>query len=948
MAKLPDGQAVGGGKPSSVHQDLKILRMGKIDSRTNAHLIGAGMKKLGAAVASAGASIGGALEGQQKEQDGMDLIRADSFAKAERTKLDQSFDTDPDYSTYDGRYQAASLDIRDKAAGMIRNEKLREKWVTQDQVTHEVGRTRVLDRGNARAREATIAEVDGAIDAHRSRYALARDDSERASILADMDGAIAVGEKSGLLRPADAARLRERHLEGAIYDEVDRRIWQDDPHSVLKDLDDANRYASPPASGAGRLPDASGYLRSKLAPGYEKRTSDVDNLQPGFQERLAGFVKAAEDEGHDLRVLSGHRSEERQAALWQNAVKKYGSEDVARRYVAPPGGSSHGFGLAVDLQYGDRGPGLGGKQSQAVKWAHANAEKYGLHFRLDHEDWHIEPVEVTQGGSAARGLKLAADGKYWKGGGAGGAAGGEITPALTAYSPQKGGDRMEGGYAAAKPGPDGVAEVRTLADVAAGRSKYVTLAGNPSEYGKEYTIPRISYVDGEGKRHDLTDVKGVVHDTGAAFKKAAPGRYDVAIDRDLGDDAMAASHALWKKDGVKFVDAAAAAKAGPVQVADASGSTVTREELPPAGAAARYIKLSPERRRALEHKARTALSAISQQEIKDDIERIRRTGKPEMREDGSTALDRAAKVLTPNQHSKLSLAWREAEMEHSAVTGLADMSEAEAQRHMLALNPDAREGATKDESYHSQVRVLRRAETEWKRIRLAREKDPALAVDSAPEVRAAETVVEEAMRRPDSDRAKALAEPGRALEMRAEARLEAQERLGIPEHGRRIITRAEAEHLLQMPKFGTMSDKDYLNGLKAAADRAEQIYGTRFGRRAFEEAIAFRAPSQERGELASAVARKIVSGEPVTGADVRKSERMDEATRSEGFAKPAADKPPLDEPRTPYPEEIELLKRHPDQALKFDARYGKGMAAKALRGEFDKPAKDTTKPGATR
>lgn len=124
---------------------------------------------------------------------------------------------------------------------------------------------------------------------------------------------------------------------------------------------------------------------------------------------------------------------------------------------------------------------------------------------------------------------------------------------LTAYSPKAGGDRMEGGYAAARPGPDGKAEVRTLADVAAGRSEYVTIAGNPRDYGKTYTIPEISFVDGSGKTQTLRNVKAVVHDTGSAFKNAPEGRFDVPIDRDATDKQMAASHGLWKKAGVQFV-----------------------------------------------------------------------------------------------------------------------------------------------------------------------------------------------------------------------------------------------------------------------------------------------------------------------------------------------------------------------------------------------------------
>ncbi|MFG1210552.1 hypothetical protein [Xanthobacter flavus] len=107
------------------------------------------------------------------------------------------------------------------------------------------------------------------------------------------------------------------------------------------------------------------------------------------------------------------------------------------------------------------------------------------------------------------------------------------SPRVTTYSPQRGGDRMEGGYASSRPGPDGQAMVRTLEDFRTGQAPYVTIAGNPALYGREYTIPEVSYQAG-GQRHVLKDVPVVVHDTGGAFRNAPEGRFDVPVGRDMG------------------------------------------------------------------------------------------------------------------------------------------------------------------------------------------------------------------------------------------------------------------------------------------------------------------------------------------------------------------------------------------------------------------------------
>lgn len=112
-------------------------------------------------------------------------------------------------------------------------------------------------------------------------------------------------------------------------------------------------------------------------------TKDKDrshlNFQDEMADRLAAFLADAPDGG--LSIYSGYRSPKRQSQLYNAAVKKYGSPSKARKWVAPPGKSRHGQGVAADLRFA----------SDAVKkWAHQNAEKYGLSFRLGHEPWHVE------------------------------------------------------------------------------------------------------------------------------------------------------------------------------------------------------------------------------------------------------------------------------------------------------------------------------------------------------------------------------------------------------------------------------------------------------------------------------------------------------------------------------------------------------------------------------
>ncbi|WP_421565565.1 D-alanyl-D-alanine carboxypeptidase family protein [Ochrobactrum sp. EDr1-4] len=121
---------------------------------------------------------------------------------------------------------------------------------------------------------------------------------------------------------------------------------------------------------------------SRYAVGGAQRPDSFSGLDPQFSSALANMFSAAPPEIlQHLRVTSGYRSPQRQAELWDGALKKYGSPEAARKWVAPPGRSNHNHGHASDLKYLD---------PSALKWAHENAGRFGLAFPLSNENWHIE------------------------------------------------------------------------------------------------------------------------------------------------------------------------------------------------------------------------------------------------------------------------------------------------------------------------------------------------------------------------------------------------------------------------------------------------------------------------------------------------------------------------------------------------------------------------------
>ena len=120
-------------------------------------------------------------------------------------------------------------------------------------------------------------------------------------------------------------------------------------------------------------------LGQYLSPG--KAESHL-NFDPAFGGSLGSFLDAAKAAGHSISIYSGYRSPAHQKSLFDKAVQKYGSVAAARKMVAPPGKSRHNKGIAADLRYAT---------PEALAWAHANAKKFGLNFRMSWENWHIEP-----------------------------------------------------------------------------------------------------------------------------------------------------------------------------------------------------------------------------------------------------------------------------------------------------------------------------------------------------------------------------------------------------------------------------------------------------------------------------------------------------------------------------------------------------------------------------
>lgn len=162
---------------------------------------------------------------------------------------------------------------------------------------------------------------------------------------------------------------------GAPMEAVSTRGIPDTPQAVAADTREALGFDFTPYAVGGAA----------------ARSDSFSGLDPNMQQATAALLQAADAElGQGaLKITSAYRSPELQQRLFDQAVAKYGSEEAARKWVAPAGRSQHNHGNAIDFAGADGGLLRDANSPEAV-WLRENAAKYGLAVPMDWEPWQVE------------------------------------------------------------------------------------------------------------------------------------------------------------------------------------------------------------------------------------------------------------------------------------------------------------------------------------------------------------------------------------------------------------------------------------------------------------------------------------------------------------------------------------------------------------------------------
>ena len=122
------------------------------------------------------------------------------------------------------------------------------------------------------------------------------------------------------------------------------------------------------------------------AASLEDDLAAIAKLDPVLLAAMREAAAAASGDGISFDVTSGWRSREYQQWLLDDAIGSYGSEEVARQFVATPDASSHVTGSAVDI-----GP------IDAQTWLIEHGSRWGICQIYANERWHFQ-LATSAGG----------------------------------------------------------------------------------------------------------------------------------------------------------------------------------------------------------------------------------------------------------------------------------------------------------------------------------------------------------------------------------------------------------------------------------------------------------------------------------------------------------------------------------------------------------------------
>lgn len=521
---------------------------------------GQAMQSVGRGIADLGnafAGLGEAMDKENQFNDDVAKLKASHALDMDLIKYRETFNGDPD------QYEAGAQGIIDshmeRLRGSLRSQRSQQRFPLFHEQIAGPRREQLAREGMGRRHDKMFGEADSAIAGEFSKL------TQYPAGMSDDDYEIAIGQvrwtAEQIIERMPLGEARKEALRKALTDQTLKAI-QSLPGGPARFMEKwLQQNQTDAATGGVLLPDGkegpSGIPAARPGtPGVISAVTDQPyrtfNAQ-GYGERTTGRITV---NGRTYEFVNGGTGRG-SIPLGEYTVGRFTPGDLR----AAEGRSYRKDAFELN-DVRDDAPGTQGQDKRRGLLIHdgnrgVTAGCIGIKGDFNQFKADLQ-AEIQRNGGKGVKLQLGAPQRQAQDGAPASAPtpGAGLKVNLTAYAPQAGASNTsseQGNYLAARPGPDGQNVVRTLDDYAAGRSKYVTIAGNPSLYGRSYTIPRIEYQDANGRVQVLENVKAVVHDTGGAFRNAPEGRFDIPVARDVDARVRNANHALWKNGGVEFV-----------------------------------------------------------------------------------------------------------------------------------------------------------------------------------------------------------------------------------------------------------------------------------------------------------------------------------------------------------------------------------------------------------
>lgn len=192
------------------------LRSGRTISSYDTSGIGRGVEALGRGLGQIADEMSFEQRQAKEQQNVVDIARAEAVKTKGLLDVQNTFENDNDYATFGKRGNPEVDKAISSAAVLIRDPKMRERYIATQQEAAVRGKDWLTDKATDKKRSAEIVAFDKSLETNKNLYADPNTTEDvKTKALSDIQGSIDMGLKSGLITPEQAANRKLAYVEKA-------------------------------------------------------------------------------------------------------------------------------------------------------------------------------------------------------------------------------------------------------------------------------------------------------------------------------------------------------------------------------------------------------------------------------------------------------------------------------------------------------------------------------------------------------------------------------------------------------------------------------------------------------------------------------------------------------------------------------------------------------------